>query len=90
MHYHIKHRVLRKGGFSFEKVPLFQINCFPATYTLICPKSFGNQKGKRDPTKGSSQECIKANLVPTAAVTFTALCETGVQRKYEQLLFIFE
>lgn len=65
-----------------EKVLLFQIDSFPTTYDLICPKSFGNQRGKNQvPQKdfvGSSQECAKFKLVPSAAVIFTLLCETGV------------
>ena len=54
MFYHRKCRALRKGGFSFEKMLLFRIDSFPPTCELICPKSFGNQRGK---TRSSKELC---------------------------------
>lgn len=76
-----------KGG----EVPWKRCSCFRLTLFLLSPLEIGGGEDQV-PQKncvGGSQECIKFNLVPTAAIIFTPLSETGVQRKCEQLLFIW-
>lgn len=58
--YHRKRRALRKGGFSLEKMLLFQIDSFPATYVL---SPLEIREEKPGPSKGLCRFFSRARKV---------------------------